>query len=592
MPIQMLYPTLKMPAAVPEAASRAEGAGVGLADGALLAAGYRDGDRLLSRLLLAHAPLVLALAPLYGTWFAALVFGGGLIAAGLLVAWAKPGSVASRMTLGAALLLMSALLIHQTHGMIETHFHIFAVLAFLLVYRDWRVVVWGATVAALHHAGFHGLQMGGAHVYVFADHMGWHIVAVHAAWVVFEASVLIYIARGLEAETRQSEELVRMAERLGAGDLTARADGGVGAVGNAVRAINTGTGRLAGVVHAIRGRAGEVLGVAEALSAASEHVTSAAEGVADSLTRVAQGAQQQARDTQRMAAALGGLVGSVDTVAERAAGVSAASEHAVTVARDGSRVIGQAVGSLERIRETVLQSAAQIEEMRELSDRVGRITGVITDMAAQTNLLALNAAIEAARAGHHGRGFAVVAAEVRVLANRSGEAAAEAAELIRGVQDATARAVDGMQHGTAEVKQGARLAEDAGRAMREIVGVVEQSLAGVGDIGTAAARIADASREALRAVGLEARGAASDADLAAVVAASEANAAGAEEAAAAVQEINAAMEEMSASAQELAGIARELEAEVARFTVTEETPSLSAAPAPAPVIHPRKPLAA
>ncbi len=549
------------PAAEPSPPEPGDGAG------GLLADGYRRTDRMLGWLLVGHLPLIFALAFLHDTWTAVLLWGLPTVAAGFFAGRRWTGTLFSRLALATALLVVSALLIHQTGGMIETHFHIFAILAFLLMYRDWRVPVWGAAVVAGHHAVFQWVQTHGGGLLVFQDHTGWHIVAVHAGWVVFEVAILVYMARLLAGETRQAEALIRVAGRVGAGDLTARAAPGAGAAGAAVEAINDGTERLARAVRSVRGRALETAGVAQTFTAAADHVSRAAHEVAASLGQQAAEAQEQARSTHRMAGALGEMAVSIDGVAARADGVSGASQRAMGVARDGSRVIGEAVDSLRKIRETVLDTAARIEELQRYSDRIDGITRAITGMAAQTNLLALNAAIEAARAGEHGRGFAVVAEEVRKLATQSGSSAHEAAELIRDVQALTARAVASMTRGTAEVEAGSALASDAGGALAEIVSVVESTVQDVGAITAAAHEIARASRAALAAVGLDAEAAAGSGS--SVVARSQANAAAAEDAAAAVHEINASMQEISASAAELALIARGLEGEVARFVLDD-----------------------
>ena len=93
---------------------------------------------------------------------------------------------------------------HQAHGLIEMHFHFFAALAFLLVYRDWRIVIVAAGAIAVHHLSFMVLQNAGAGVYVMNHHAGLGMVLLHAVFVVFESSVLVVLARSMETESVSS----------------------------------------------------------------------------------------------------------------------------------------------------------------------------------------------------------------------------------------------------------------------------------------------------------------------------------------------------------------------------------------------------
>jgi methyl-accepting chemotaxis protein len=113
-----------------------------------------------------------------------------------------------------------------------------------------------------------------------------------------------------------------------------------------------------------------------------------------------------------------------------------------------------------------------MDEINTSSKRIADIIGTIDGIAFQTNILALNAAVEAARAGEQGRGFAVVASEVRSLAQRSAAAAREIKTLI----------------GTSveKVETGARLVQDAGSTMGEIVASVQRVTDVIGEITAAA----------------------------------------------------------------------------------------------------------
>jgi len=104
-------------------------------------------------------------------------------------------------------------------------------------------------------------------------------------------------------------------------------------------------------------------------------------------------------------------------------------------AKQASKLSEELMSSAQISRDETEEVVRAMESINSASRDINKIMKVIDEIAFQTNLLALNAAVEAARAGQHGKGFAVVAEEVRALANRSGQAAGEIADLIKGSQD-------------------------------------------------------------------------------------------------------------------------------------------------------------
>jgi methyl-accepting chemotaxis protein len=464
------------------------------------------------------------------------------------------------------------LFIAQTGGMIEMHFHIFVCLSFLLMYRDWRVPLFAGVLIAIHHIVFNHLQMqhmGG--VMVFESRMGWGIVAIHAAFVVFQVAVLVYIARQLERETLQSQALITLAERLGAGDLTARADAGTdrGVVAAAVGALNHGVDRMGQMLRDVKDRALQSATLADVLNGTTDQIRSASENVTQAIGDVAGRAQVQAADARVMADRLQSVVNQAADVVDRSKIVAGSAERAATVAEHGARVVTATVGDIDRMRGAVLTASTRLTDLERSLRSVDTVLTTITDIASQTNLLALNAAIEAARAGDQGRGFAVVAAEVRQLAARSATSVDEIGTIVREIQQGMHQVVAAMAAGTAEVERGTARAADASTALSQIVDVARQSRLDADAITGVAAAIATASRDVLAAVdgtaaGLVGTRATAGDDL---VSRSEQNAAAGEEVSSAVQEMTASMEEIAASAQQLATIAGEMERDVGRFVV-------------------------
>ncbi|MDP3334699.1 MAG: methyl-accepting chemotaxis protein [Methylococcaceae bacterium] len=133
---------------------------------------------------------------------------------------ASPGTLLSRLAMASAFVIQIAIQIQASHGLIEMHFGVFVILAFLLAYRDWRAIVFAAALIAVHHLSCNFLQAAQQDVWIFRNGANLGVVLLHAAYVVFESVILVFLAVQLRIEGVESATVAFLAKRIGEGDLS------------------------------------------------------------------------------------------------------------------------------------------------------------------------------------------------------------------------------------------------------------------------------------------------------------------------------------------------------------------------------------
>lgn len=157
-------------------------------------------DRFFLLLIWAHLPFSAFIIPYYyGTWKQGLISGLVLAIFATISYMFSKGTFFHRLLNGIILISFSIIFITLQFGRIEMHFHIFGALAFLLLYRDWRIIPPAAALVAFHHAAFnycqqYDVKVAGLPLIVFNYSSGWEIVWLHASFVFFECLGLVYFA--------------------------------------------------------------------------------------------------------------------------------------------------------------------------------------------------------------------------------------------------------------------------------------------------------------------------------------------------------------------------------------------------------------
>ena len=184
------------------------------------------------------------------------------------------------------------------------------------------------------------------------------------------------------------------------------------------------------------------------------HIDDAANSVMVSASEVASASEALAQGSTEQASAIEEITASIDDVAHK-------TKDNAKEAQNAEELMKKTLEDMELGNKRMGEMVEAMNDINVSSESISKIIKVIDDISFQTNILALNAAVEAARAGDAGMGFAVVAEEVRNLAAKSSQAAAETAELI--------------EDSIKKVQSGSVIADETAKALDEISKMVSQS---------------------------------------------------------------------------------------------------------------------
>lgn len=260
----------------------------------------------------------------------------------------------------------------------------------------------------------------------------------------FVLTLAVSINRLLDTFQGNLAGLQALLSGLAQGDLSVRMQGDFQGVFAQMRDdANASVQQLSDIVVRIQQATGTINGAAGEIVAGNRDL--------------AERTERQAAHLEETASSMEELTATVRQNADSALQANRLAVGAAGVAKEGGNAVAQVVTTMHDIAAS--------------SRRIGDITGVIDGIAFQTNILALNAAVEAARAGEQGRSFAVVAGEVRLLAQRSADAARQIKALIEASVE--------------NVNAGSRQVDQAGATMTRIVSSVEQVTAITASISAA-----------------------------------------------------------------------------------------------------------
>lgn len=196
---------------------------------------HKQSNNIIRVALLMYFLLGLALAPVYDTWFIALVVAPLSLLLYYVPLWLLPGKTLHHYTAGVSFSIFMAQFIYQMHGMFEMHFFAIIGVILLITYQNWKTFIPATLFIVLHHGAFAYLQyVGIEEVYftqlafmdmsTFIIHVGLVaiIIGLCAFWAYDfgkKSKVMMANKAVIEKQLEQADKNISIATEIAEGNL-------------------------------------------------------------------------------------------------------------------------------------------------------------------------------------------------------------------------------------------------------------------------------------------------------------------------------------------------------------------------------------
>ncbi|QTA87377.1 methyl-accepting chemotaxis protein [Desulfonema magnum] len=273
------------------------------------------------------------------------------------------------------------------------------------------------------------------------------------------------------------------------GELAAVSD----RMASSAKEMNTRTDTVAAASEQVSASVGTVASAVEQSSSSVSNISTMTEEMSSTFSNVSNLANRTSENVKRMAEAgektsseISGIAISVEEMTSSLNEVAKNTDQANQISRNAD----------QRTQEINIKMDALVEA----SKQIGKVVGVIKDIADQTNMLALNATIEAAGAGEAGKGFAVVAGEVKELARQSADATDEITGQIEHIQKRTDEVVGAISEINKIINEIAMINETIASAAEEQTATANEISRAVANSAVTVKRVAEDAAESANLV--------------------------------------------------------------------------------------------
>jgi len=236
------------------------------------------------------------------------------------------------------------------------------------------------------------------------------------------------------------------------------------------------------------------------LNESSSYLTSSADSIAETSLSLSSSSQQQDSSLQESSTSLEEISSMVRMTADNAQKSNDLASSSLQKASGGKTVVTKMIQSMSDIDKNIDNIVQELDEnnqkMKHITELINGIeekTQIINDIVFQTKLLSFNASVEAARAGEAGKGFAVVAEEIGNLAQLSGKASIDIADMVSSsvtqvntiVQESQTRVSSLVNNVRSSVNNGSNVANECGDILENIVTSVAEVTSAISEISVA-----------------------------------------------------------------------------------------------------------